>query len=312
MDTMAHALIGFAIAGLSGHQPSLSDPVYIATALGAQAPDFDIIAQVRGNLAYLRQHRSFSHSVPGIVLWSVLISVGIYLIMPHANYIQLFGWSLAGSFSHIITDYFNTHGAALFWPFKRERKSFPLLKVFDPLLLLMMSGTFLFHLPVKQIAGFILSILFMYTGLRYVLRVNITRHLLSSFNHSVDRIWVMPSLKRVFYWDFVIETKTDFIVGEIASLLPQPKIRATLPRQAFTPITIKACETRLGDFFRTFSPFLYFENDEDVASKKVRIYDLRYFLNQQFLHSATIIFGDNDQPCASFIHSSGRTVRIPC
>ena len=46
MDSLSHALIGIAVAGLSGHQLSLSDPIYIAAILGAQAPDFDIIASL--------------------------------------------------------------------------------------------------------------------------------------------------------------------------------------------------------------------------------------------------------------------------
>lgn len=55
MDTLSHALVGIAIAGLSGHPLTVSDPIYLASILGAQAPDLDIIASVRGKFALLRQ-----------------------------------------------------------------------------------------------------------------------------------------------------------------------------------------------------------------------------------------------------------------
>jgi inner membrane protein len=41
-----------AVAGLSGHQPALGDPIFVAAVLGAQAPDFDIVALARGNMAF--------------------------------------------------------------------------------------------------------------------------------------------------------------------------------------------------------------------------------------------------------------------
>lgn len=59
MDSLSHGLIGLAVAGLSGHPFSLNDPIYLATAIGAQAPDFDIIVQLKDNFSYIKQHRAF-------------------------------------------------------------------------------------------------------------------------------------------------------------------------------------------------------------------------------------------------------------
>lgn len=311
MDTLSHALIGVAVAGLSGHQPAIGDPVYIATVLGAQAPDFDIIAQVRGNMAYLRQHRAFSHSVPGIGLWSAAIAGLIWLAMPQAAVGQSFLWAFAGGLSHTVIDYFNTHGTAILWPFRRERKSYPLLNVFDPCLQFLMLSMYFHRLPIRQVALASLAALILYVFARFLLKVRATAWLKRHFaGQDVRRVWVMPCLTRLFVWDFVVETSDRCLNGRLGALYPLLEIKADLPRAALTPLSCEALRTSLGEFFTTFTPFVYFEEQSGSEARKVNIYDLRYYGDRRFVHSGTIIFNEDNVPCEAYIHSLGRTVKV--
>lgn len=315
MDTLSHALLGVAVAGLSGHPLNLTDPIYLASVLGAQAPDLDIISIVRGNLALLRQHRSFSHSIPGLALWSSLIAAIFFIVYPGTACTELFMWAFWGGLSHIIVDFFNAHGAAVLWPFSRERKSFSLLNVFDPFLLAIMLTVFIQRLPARETSLLCFLAISLYMGIRYLLKRQTSMRLNQYFaDSSLIRLLVMPSLKSIFSWDFVVETKDQYHVGQVGLLQPYLTIHTNFTKQTLSPATQEAHKTVLGEFFSSFSPFSYFTEyqDNEHAGKHVHIYDLRYFLNHDFLHSATIIFDCNQHPCDSYIKTSGHIIKIPC
>ena len=314
MDSLSHALIGIAVAGFSGHQLSLSDPIYLATILGAEAPDFDIIAGLKGNLSYLRQHRAFSHSIPGLAIWSILIGAILHFFMPQTNIFSLLGWAFAGGLSHIMIDYFNTHGAAILWPFRRERKSLGLLNVVDPILLVLMMGLYPLNLTMNQLSLSTFFIIISYIIFRSLLRTRAKKQLKDLFDsQKITQMSVMPSFKRILFWDFVLETEDHYLVGQLGALYPVLEINANLPKQkTISNFTIQAQKTPLGDFFTNFTPFIYFEEEQNTNSLSVNIYDLRYVLNKQFIHHATIIFDSNKLPTASYMHSYGRTMKIPC
>lgn len=311
MDTLSHALIGVAVAGLSGHHPAIADPVYIATVLGAQAPDFDIVAQLRGDMAYLRQHRAFSHSIPGVGLWSAAIAGLLFLAMPQAAFGQSFLWAFAGGLSHTVIDYFNTHGTAILWPFRRERKSYPLLNVFDPCLQALLLSMYLYKLPMRQVSRASFAALILYVFARFLLKLRATAWLKAKFaGQDVRRVWVMPCLSRLFVWDFVVETADRHLNGRLGALYPVMDIKADLPRHELSPLAGEALKTSLGEFFAAFTPFVYFEEQPDEALRRVNIYDLRYFGDRRFVHSATIFFSQDNMPCEAYVHSLGKVVKV--
>lgn len=315
MDALSHAILGVAVAGLSGHAFSVHDPIYLAAVIGAQAPDFDIVAILRGNFAFLRQHRAFSHSVPGILMWSSLITAGFFLAAPAAPLLEVFAWSFLGGLSHIILDFFNAHGAAVLWPYSRERKSFSLLNVFDPILLAIMAAVFIPKLTARETSLLFFMAAGLYICSRYLLKVRATAWLKQYFhNNGLTRLLVMPSLKSVLYWDFVAETQERYYVGQLGAFYQKLTMYTELPKQTLSPAMQEAHKTVLGEFFASFTPFSYLSEhqDKDNQGKHVHIYDLRYFLDHGFLHSATIIFGDNELPCDSYIKTYGRKIKIPC
>lgn len=313
MDTLSHALIGIAVAGLSGHQLSPSDPVYIAAILGAQAPDLDIIAGLRGSVALLKQHRAVSHSLPGVAIWSALITIGMHFFMPDTSPSALFGWAFAGGLSHIIIDYFNTHGAAILWPLSKERKSCNLLNVFDPVLIVLLLSLYLYRLPMQQLSLASFATITLYIGLRSLLRRRSEQWLRQMFAlQTISRLSVMPSLKRIFFWDFVIEMSGYYCIGQIGALYPVLEIKAELPRKAVSQATEMAERTRLGEFFSAFTPFCYIEANMSDEKTTVHIYDLRYHSNQEFRHHGTVILDEMNNPQDAYMHAYGKKIRFRC
>ncbi len=312
MDNLSHAFIGIAIAALSGHQLSIHDPLYIAAILGAQAPDFDIITHLKGNFAYMKSHRAFSHSLPGLVMWSSLITI-IMAILGMSDWTTNLLWSLAGGLSHIFLDYFNTHGASLFWPFNKERQTNHLLNVIDPLLLLLFSIPYFFTLTPWQLGVVTLSTLSLYLLLRIFMRYSIKNRLVTAFAvKKIMRLAVMPSLKHILIWDFVIELADVYLVGQCHFIHAELVIKSKLLKQDHPEVDARVQATPLGEFFTSFTPFLYLdvENQADGFSL-VTLYDLRYFLNENFVHGAMIHFDDNQTALDSYLLMSGRAIKLP-
>lgn len=315
MDAVSHALIAFSLAGLSGHQPAFSDPLFLVTVLGAQAPDLDIITYLHGGITYLRQHRASSHSLPGILGWSLLIAISVHLLFAlQTNILSLFFWAFIGGLSHILSDYANTHGAALLWPLKKERISCHLLNVFDPIIFvfLLIFDAYMFY--TGQFSWYLAIFLFAYTLFRLFLKKQAYCYLNRYFkNETVHQILIMPSLRRLFALDFVVQTDQGYFAGQITNKNLSVQITATFPFiEDASTLIIKAKRTPIGRFFRTFSPFAYFEELREGNLVKVKIYDLRYIVNHKFLHTATIIFNQHQHPSISYMHTYGRSIKVPC
>jgi inner membrane protein len=312
MDNLSHALIGIAVAALSGHQLSIQDPLYIATLLGAQAPDFDIITHLKGNFAYMKSHRAFSHSLPGLVMWSSLITL-LMVALGMPDLMKSFLWSFAGGLSHIFLDYFNTHGASLLWPFNKERQTNHLLNVVDPLLLLLFSLPYFFVLTPWQLGVVTLSTLALYLMLRIFMRYSSKSRLTTAFAaQKIIRLAVMPNLKHILIWDFVIELSDAYIVGQFHFVHGEIVINSKLLKQDHQEVDAPVQATELGEFFTSFTPFLYLDikNQADGFSL-VTLYDLRYFLNKTFVHGAIIHFDDHQIALDSYLLTDGRAIKLP-
>lgn len=313
MDALTHAIIGVAVGGFSGHAISIHDPVYIASVLGSQAPDFDIVTRLGGPMSFLRHHRAFSHSLPGLIMWSALITGAFYLFSPTASSVDIFLWSLVGGLTHIIMDFLNTHGTAILWPFRQERKSCNLLNVFDPVLLALLLSLHAYRLPAQDLAAASMSIIAIYVGIRRLLKQRATTWLRAHFGEdTVLAILVMPCLTRIFYWDFLVKTGDVYYIGRIPAFYPTMVIHTELPARTSSALSLQAQKTAIGRFFSTFTPFSYFEEREEDNEATVRIYDLRYYSKARFIHSGTIVFKEDKVPAHAYIQSYGDKINIQC
>ncbi|HZZ71146.1 MAG TPA: metal-dependent hydrolase [Pirellulales bacterium] len=116
MDIVTHTMVGTILAAplLPG-----SPLTGICFVLGSVLPDTDALSRLFGKNAFLRWHQTYTHSVPlivafTVVVWIIISRLGIYEIgVPIA-----IG---AGRLLHALMDATNTYGVALFAPFSSRR-----------------------------------------------------------------------------------------------------------------------------------------------------------------------------------------------
>ncbi len=219
MDTSTHIMMGFGLAALSQIDPSISQndaltqAILIGTILGSNAPDFDVLYKLKGNSSYVKNHRSYSHCIPILPIWALLISFIINLFFPHASFFQVFLWTFLAVIIHVVTDLLNVHGTQVLLPFHKSWISFDTIPLFD------------FFITVLHLIGFICCIFFnpdlvfiviyatisLYILLRFIYQLWIKKQLNEHFQQA-KRIKLIPKTS-IFKWGVFIETNNDFLFG---------------------------------------------------------------------------------------------------
>lgn len=116
MDNISHSLTGLALAqtGLRRWSPAGTAILLIS----ANAPDCDIVALTGGSLAYLEQHRGYTHTLlflPLMGLLSALLAAALF--RQRLPWLRAWGLGCIGVASHLLLDWTNTYGIRLMLPF---------------------------------------------------------------------------------------------------------------------------------------------------------------------------------------------------
>jgi inner membrane protein len=140
MDNLTHSVIGL-IAGESvarvthapqpGLLPDTRRRLFVALfIIGGNSPDLDLLYSFRGfsdgtqaKLAYMLQHRGYTHTVVGCVLLGVFLYAGVELwarwkrlSLTPRDRAELASVSLVGTLLHLAMDFMNSYGVHPFWP----------------------------------------------------------------------------------------------------------------------------------------------------------------------------------------------------
>lgn len=285
MDPITHGLVGVLIGSKAAGGLTITNGALIASTLGAIAPDFDIIGQFWGDYVYLKQHRVFSHSIPGLFIISLGLSALLSMFFPE-SFSALFLWTFLGALSHSVMDLFNSYGVSIFWPLEKKKRTLSLLTVFDPLLCILLVGAIAYGSW-----GFTVPAL--YICLRFLLRYW-TLYVVSKRlkKYSCTRIFILPSLISSFKWDFIAIAPGKKIVGRVGMFRKRMRVLSSL-------IPIKSdlekvlSESILGRVFGEFTPFMHIECERVEDKLVARFMDLRYYIKDRFLHNGTIIFDED-------------------
>ncbi|MDX9872396.1 MAG: metal-dependent hydrolase [Clostridia bacterium] len=287
MDPITHAIAGLVIGSKTGAGFTMANGLMIASTLGAVAPDFDIVARCWGDYVYLKQHRTFSHSLPGLAVLSLLAGAVLLPFYPDINYWHMVFWAFLGALSHSFLDSFNSYGVSLLWPFTRKKLSLSLLLIFDPFLLTILlffifAGT---NLSANLWAAGLFTA---YLGLRQLMRLGAYRVLEKELpkESPSTKLTVLPVGFAV--WDFIASFPEEKLIGTVDCLKRKVRILASLENvkkhlgQAVT-------NSVLGRYFLEFTPH-YHISCEQVEDKYVaRMMDLRYRVKDRFMHNATLV-----------------------
>ncbi|GIO24892.1 metal-dependent hydrolase [Oceanobacillus sp. J11TS1] len=284
MDTGTHIVMGVALGGLATLDPNVqSNPtlfhaVLVGTVVGSHAPDFDTVFKLKNNATYIRQHRGASHSLPAILMWSLLVSGAIYLFVPQVSYLTLWLWTLLAVCIHVFVDLFNAYGTQAFRPFTKKWIAKGFINTFDP---------YIFSLNVAGIAAWALganpgytwiiiyTVIVLYYIKRYMDKREIVKKIKEYFPDT-ETVATSPTIKQN-YWRVAITTSDRYYVGSVENRhieIVDEFYRVPLPDTAVVNAAIK--DKNIASFLN-FSPVYRWEmNTDENNVTEVRFIDLRY------------------------------------
>lgn len=295
MDPVTHGVIGLAISAFSGDPVSLMNPVSIGCALGAMAPDIDVVVRiVKDDYYYLKHHRGFSHSLPALGVIALVITAGMKLMFPTANFLNVLLWTFIGAMSHTFFDILNSYGAKIMAPFTDKKLKANLLMLYDPIVTILA----LLLIFKRRITGPFLSVItisfLVYIGLRFAMRRYAYHKLLEHYNdgYKMIGISILPSLMAFYKWDFIVETNSHNIVGQFNIFNKKIFVRRKFKKHNKEFVKIFN-DTNVGKYFNEFSDNLHvipIKKDRDTILKCI---DLRYYYRGNFMHHATVVLDEN-------------------
>lgn len=289
MDTGTHVVMGIALGGLATLDPAVSsDPataqaVMIGAIAGSQAPDLDTVLKFRNNAKYIRNHRGITHSIPAVILWSILITAFLYWIIPGADLLPLAIWTTIAVVLHVFVDIFNAYGTQALRPFSQKWVALGMINTFDPFLFVIhVIGivAWLFGAPSGYTFLTVFIVAFGYYILRYYMKRRIIRKVHEKYL-DVEKIIISPTMK-FRKWRIAIITKNHYYVGrsfnDELTILDEYE-RVPVPQ---TKIIQAAEQDENISAFLSFSPVYRWEIDEYTDHYEVKFIDLRYRTNGHY------------------------------
>ena len=318
MDPLTHGLVGVAISAFSGTAVSIDNPLTIGAMLGAMSPDLDFVIRLfKDDAAYLEHHRGLSHSIPFLVGFSTIITIMLSQMgFVGFNFLTTLLWTFIGALSHTGLDILNSYGAKLF----RKKRKANILTLYDPVISIV--GIWLIINGTNTMYELITGVLII--GI-YLLMRNISRHnalvtLESYFSKQYKQtdVFVMPSLKAFYKWDFVAHTETHNIVGQFNPWWLMAKTEKRIKIQHMMELVDTTYydlfkSTAVGEIFTRFSPNLHINVTRDELNNQyiLRATDLRYFVKKSFMHHATLVLDQDMQFISSYLHPYNINKAIP-
>ncbi len=309
MDPITHGVIGLAISSFSGQAVSLDNPAAIGCALGAMAPDIDVVSRLFfDDLVYCKHHRGFTHSVPALAVLAVGITYGLTFLFPTLSFWHVFLWTFIGGLSHTGFDILNSYGAMLI----HKKLKVNILSLYDPVI----SILAIFLIAYRQHSAISLTttaaIFFGYIFLRFFARLHAGRVVKDHFgqSHRVKSVRILPSLKVFYKWDFIVDSVSHHIVGNYNPLIKDFHVISDFVKDSdmAQPLFHK---TNVGRYFADFTPNYHIEHTSHEHGHSLRVIDLRYHFKGEFMHHASVELDHDLNITESYFQPYSQTRKIP-
>jgi inner membrane protein len=237
VDPLTHGLASLAIQ--RGFFPRVSWRVVLAIVSVGMIADVDWFSASFGPAAYLRWHRTATHSVAFAAVLTVLAFVFSRTLRNDSQRTAWSGFSwiavATASGLHVLMDFLQADAVASLWPFSGKRVSLDILPSLDPWLLVILSAAILlpelFRLVSEEIgsrakrprgrngaiAGLALALILI--GIRALLHGNVTAALEARTvsGEIPRRTAAFPDAVSPFLWHSVVETDSALHVATMRS-----------------------------------------------------------------------------------------------
>jgi len=277
--------------------------------LAAEAPDLDVLGEIKGSVFGFAHHRGFTHSFFGVFLVSGLVVAVMYLIWRlrgrpvKANLPPCWGtlyvFACLAGFSHILLDFTNNYGVRPFWPFSERWYSWDIVFIVEPVMWILLAGGLLlpafFNLVVEEIGprrkaphgrvGATLALIGVLAlwGVRDFEHRRAISVLEARQYEGADpiRVSAYPYYWSPFRWNGVVETQNLFATMTVDSLTPDVDPESEMQiryKPEETPVTLAAKRSYLGRVYLDWARYPVTETEplESGRGYIVRFRDLRF------------------------------------
>ena len=256
MDPLTHVLASYTLKRAAF--PRTPRSTTIAMLIAGTIADIDVFSKFAGPSAFLTLYRTYCHSLPAALLFSLLVTLPFLLRKRTANEnplppIPIFLAALSAAVIHPLMDLCQSTGVELFWPFSPRRFALDWLPHLDlwimgillaGILLAVLSGLVTEEIGAKSkgprgkvAASLALATVILYIVLRFVLHGNAVAALESRTyrGESPRQVAAIPESGSPFRWHGIVETASalydvEVEVGPAASFDPDSAITSFKPQ----------------------------------------------------------------------------------
>jgi inner membrane protein len=227
MDTITHVLVGAVTARATAPDRVTSEQLsnkdrMIAGGIAAAYPDSDYITLLIDPLSFIADwHRSETHSLLLLPIWSVLIGIVLANMTRRRTYWRelslVCGLSLC---SHILTDLITSWGIKLFAPFSDFSPALAVTYVIDPVFTLIMFITLVLviYRQTRRTARIGLLVLAAYIGVQFGLKhhaENIAVAYIERQALEPAEVFAMPQPGSPFHWKLIVSNSKQHHMAHV-------------------------------------------------------------------------------------------------
>lgn len=297
MDSATHLVMGLGLFGLSHLNPEIAansqthKAIMLATVVGSQLPDLDILYSAAGQSAYIRNHRGWTHSFPMLVVWPLILSAILHILFPNATLYLILMWSAIAVSIHIFIDLFNPYGTQLLRPVNRNWVAWNIINIFDPIIFGLHMIGFLLWLLTTFNPGHIFGVIYCLIGFHIVWRTY-TRYTNEEFlKHNIcsnnGTCTVIPTIG-LRSWNAIIKEPGKIILGVIKgnALVDTEEIRISDRSNLAVAESLK---TDVVGSLLYFTSHAYPQVINKEDGYEVRWFDARYWYKRKFSFVAIVL-----------------------
>src|SRR6266436_2218039 len=228
VDPLTHALASYTLKRAAF--PRLTRSATIAMLVAGTVADTDSLSKFAGPFAFLTFYRTYCHSLPAALLFSLLVTFPFLLrrsgpTEKQTSPLPIFIAALAASVLHLLMDLCQSTGVELFWPFSTRRFALDWIAPLDlwilgillaGILLPALSGLVTEEIGAKSKgprgkvgASLALATMILYIVLRFVLHGNALAAMESRTYHgeSPRKVAAFAESGSLFRWHGIVETE---------------------------------------------------------------------------------------------------------
>jgi len=298
MDPITHALTGLALSVAEKPFTTVAPgATWWASFLGSQVPDADIVARFRGSLPYLKHHRGFTHSVPGVLLGGMAVAAVVRAFFPGEPFIALFAFSVLSEAIHVFLDLLTSYGTRVAWPWSRRRYAYDLLMIVDPVLMILLGlvplTASLTDRPVlASVLGF--GLVSVYLLARLISRQRAERFLRQAVPGKLGNLAVLPGLLGLRTWKFVRDEGDQFVTGCVDTFIGKIAVEAEVPKNS-DGLPQLAYNSPSVEVFLDFARFPAATEQRAGDRTVITWEDVRYRYGRHGRFLAHVIIGSNGE-----------------